>query len=285
MQILGLKILSCLGAIAIWCWACQGAIAGGLSDSPFAEAKAAPTEGLRQRITQYPDWHQPQFEQHQGELTYPEWFQGRWVATSTLLEQLAPLAPALMTPGFEGNRQYINRPIEFTVQFIPNDANLAPKVSLLNLPQLNAGRSKPQIVADRSFNGLNIAAAYLGTTNVKSVKVDPQNPTRQITQLTHDRQLVSFVTGFDRELPNPNNFIAAEISQQVFRGSATIYLNTVETTTSYHFSPLPTPKITATQISAIYLSPQDPDYFRARDLPVALYKYKLDLAQDQEVKT
>jgi hypothetical protein len=292
-RILGLKILSCLGAIAIWWWGCQGAIAERLSDAYLAEVKAtptttlstsAPTARLRHRIERYPDWHQPQFKQHQGELTYPEWFEGRWVATSTLLEQIAPLAPALMTPGFDGNRKYIERPIEFTVQFIPNDANLVPKVSLFSLPQLKTRTSKPQIVADRSFNGFNIAAAYLGAANVKSVKVDPHNPTKQITQLTQDRQLVSFVTGFDRELPNPNHFLGAEISQQVFRGNTTIYLNTVETITSYHFSPLPTPKITATQISAIYLSPQDPDYFRARDLPVALYKYKLDLVRDRKIE-
>jgi hypothetical protein len=266
MKILGLKILSCVGAIVIWWWGCQGAIAGILSD----------------RIRQYPDWHQPQFRQHQGELTYPDWFQGQWMVTSTLIEQIAPLAPDLITPGFEDNRKYLDRPIEFMVQFIPNSANLIPKVSLLNLPQLQAGKIEPQIVANRSFNGLNIAAAYLGIANIKSVKVDPQNPTKQITQLTHDRQLVSFVTGFDRELYNPNHFLATELSQQVFRGKDTIYLNTVETTTSYQFAPVPMPKITATQISAIYLSPQDPDYFRSRDQPVALYKYRLNLVRDRD---
>jgi hypothetical protein len=279
MKILGLKFLSCLGAIVFWYWGCPGAIAARLSDAPFASATAVPIQRLDRRIAKYPDWHQLQLEQHQGELTYPEWFQGRWVATSTLIEQIAPLAPALMTPGFEGNCQYLDRPIEFMVRFKPNDANLVPKVSPLQLPQLQISKSKPQIVADRSFNGFNIAAAYLGADNIKSVTVDPRNPTKQITQLAHDRQLVSFVTGFERELPTLDRFLAAEVSQQVFRGSATIYLNTVETTTSYHFSPLPTPKITATQISAIYLSPQDPDYFRARDLPVALYKYKLDLVR------
>ena len=58
-------------------------------------------------------------------------------------------------------------------------------------------------------------------------------------------------------------------------------VNTVETTTSYQFLATPTPTITATQISAIYLSPQDPDYFRTLgklgNRPVAIYKYRLDL--------
>ena len=253
-------------AIAIWCGSIQTSLAGELSD----------------RLARYPDWNaQSKVALHEGELSYPEWFRGRWMATSTLLEQVAPLAPEIVTPGFESNRQYIDKPIEFTVQFIQTAPKQNLKSSLLNLPRLKSNLPTPKIVADRAFNGLNIATAYLGAANVKSVKIDPQNPTKQITQLTQDRQLEAFVTGFDREVPHPNRFISTEISQQVFRTTATIYLNTVETTTSYQFSATPTPKITATQISAIYLSPQDPDYFRSLgkqgDRPVALYKYRLEL--------
>ncbi|MEW5859950.1 MAG: DUF6816 family protein, partial [Cyanobacteriota bacterium] len=35
--------------------------------------------------------------------------------------------------------------------------------------------------------------------------------------------------------------------------------------------------IEADQVTAIYLSPQDPDYFKAIDRPVALYRYRLQL--------
>lgn len=249
-------------AIALWWYSSVSVLAGILSD----------------RIDRYPNWdRQIQVSQHEGELTYPEWFRGRWIATSTLLEQIAPLAPGIVTPGFESNRQYIDRPIEFTVQFVPTNLTKVVKFSPLNLPRLKSSLPASQIVADRAFNGLKIATAYLGAANVKSVKIDPQNPTKQITQLTQDRQLEAFVTGFDREIPAPDRFISTELSQQVFRTTATIYLNTVETTTSYQFSTTPTPKITATQISAIYLSPQDPDYFRSRDRAVAIYKYQLNL--------
>lgn len=262
-----LHILSLIGAIAIWYSGCQGATAGGLSD----------------RIAQYPNWHQVQFSQRQGELAYPEWFRGEWMATSTLIEQLAPLAPEVVTPGFEGNRRYLDQPISFTVRF--TDAKLSSKVSLLNLPQLRANSPRPSIVPDREFNGMSISTAYLGKSVVKSVKIDPQNPTRQITQLAQDRQLVSFVTGFEQELPHPNNFIATEVAQQVFHGNSDIYLNIVETTSNYQFFSTPTHQITATQITAIYLSPQDPDYFRALDpgnRPVALYKYHLDLVPNSD---
>jgi hypothetical protein len=256
------KILTGICAIVI-CWSSSPTtLAGGLSD----------------RLAQYPNWDtRSVLGRSEGELTYPEWFRGTWIATSTEIAQIAPLAPEIVTPGFESNRQYIDKPIEFTVRFVPTDPTKSVKFAPLNLPRLKSNLPTPQIVADRAFNGLNIAAAYLGTANVKSVKIDPQNPTKQITQLTQDRQLETFVTGFDREIPTLDRFIATEVSQQVFRTRETIYLNTVETTTSYQFAATPTTQITATQISAIYLSPQDPDYFRSRGRAVALYKYRLNL--------
>jgi hypothetical protein len=273
MKILVFKVLVWIGLIAVWLWGSPESIAGVLSD----------------RIDQYPNWDsQPQLTQHQGELTYPDWFKGKWLVTSTLLEQIAPLAPKLVTPGFESNRKYINQPIEFTVQFVPTNPSQTNQISPLNLPKLKSSLPNSKIIADREFNGLNIATAYLGVANIKSVKIDPQNPTKQVTQLTQDRQLEAFVTGFDSDYrslqqksSNLEHFIATELSQQIFRTNSTIYLNTVETTTSYQFSATPTPIITATQISAIYLSPQDPDYFRTisnlKNSPVALYKYRLNL--------
>jgi hypothetical protein len=256
------KILTCVWTIAIYLTTAQNAIASTLSE----------------KIAAYPQWgSQIQASQHQGELTYPEWFRGRWAATSTLLEQFAPLAPEIVTPGFENNRQYLNQPVKFTVQFIPNYPTQPTKFLSLNLPQLKSSLPIPKIIADRAFNGLNIATAYLGTANVMSVNIDPQNPTKQITQLTEDRQLETFVTGFDSERPSSDRFLATELSQQIFRTSSTIYLNTVETATSYQLSSTPTPTITATQISAIYLSPQDPAYFRTFGQAVAVYKYQLDL--------
>ncbi len=260
------RVLVFICAIAVCLSTSHSALAGNLSD----------------RIDRFPNWDgAAQVINHEGELTYPEWFRGQWVATSTLLEQVAPLAPDVITPGFENNRQYIDKPIKFTVQFVPNNPEKAAKFLPLNLPRLKSNLPAPQIVADRAFNGLNIATAYLGAENVTSVKIDPNNSTKQITQLTQDRELEAFVTGFDRETTQPNQFIATELSQQIFRTSSTIYLNTVETTTSYQFAPTPTPSITATQISAIYLSPKDPNYFRTisklQSRPVALYKYQLKL--------
>jgi hypothetical protein len=125
---------------------------------------------------------------------------------------------------------------------------------------------------------MNLARAYLGDSAVKAVKVDPQDPNRQVTLLRGDRQLESTVTGRAVEAPNPDTFITSEVFQQVFRGTAQPYFNRVENTTAYYrqlASPNQSSTFAADQVTAIYLSPQDPDYFQAQDTPVALYRYHL----------
>jgi hypothetical protein len=202
-------------------------------------------------------------------LVYPDWFAGTWQMTSTLVEMIAPLAPEIVTPGFEGNRQFLQQPITNPIRFIP--------------AQVEGGRflgrilkTQTKIVADRAFNGLNLARAYLGEDGVVSVTVDPDNPNRQITFLKGNQQLMSTVTGRAIEAPTDQDFVTTEVFQQFFGGNRpTVYLNEVENTTAYHFDPNHDPKLTATQITAIYLSPQDPHYFKALNHPVALYRYQL----------
>ncbi|MBD1855115.1 MULTISPECIES: DUF6816 family protein [Leptolyngbya] len=210
---------------------------------------------LSDRVSAYPDWHnKPPVSQATGDLIYPDWIAGTWHVKSTLIDLVAPLAPKIVTPGFESNRQYVNQPIEFDVRFKPNPT---------------------QVIADRAFNGLNIARAYLGDRAVLSVKVDPNSPNKQITVLRDDRILTSTITGRAIETPDPKQFITSEIFQQVFRSTSQPYLNQVETTTAYQFVD---GKIGADQITAIYLSPQDPDYFNAGNTPVALYRYRLEFS-------
>ncbi|NET09946.1 MAG: hypothetical protein F6K16_35640, partial [Symploca sp. SIO2B6] len=90
---------------------------------------------------------------------------------------------------------------------------------------------------------------------------------------------ISTVTRRATEAPTANDFLTTELFQQFFRGERpSVYLNQVENTTAYHYSRDGAgehPTMTADQITAIYLSPQDPDYFKAGDAPVALYRYHL----------
>jgi hypothetical protein len=229
---------------------------------------------LSERLANFPQWEKlSDVKAAKGDLAYPEWMAGDWQVTSTLVDLVAPLAPNIVTPGFASNRRQLNQPVSFLVRFIPEK----PAVSGVKiLSQIN--KKTPNLVADRAFNSLNLARAYLGDKAVLSVKVDPQSPNRQITLLRGERQLVSIVTARATETTPDGQFITTEIFQQLFKGGATPYLNSVESTTAYHQLSTSSPRIEADQVTAVYLSPQDPDYFTADSRPVALYRYRLEFA-------
>lgn len=215
---------------------------------------AAQAGQLGDRLASFPHWQKLTVQAASGDLIYPNWMAGTWNVTSTLVDLAAPLAPDVVTPGFESNRRRMNVPVSFTVRFVWDSQDL---------------------VADRAFNGLNLARAYLGNS-VMAVKTDPTSPNKQITLLKSDRTLVSLVTGRATEsLPN-NKFITTEVFQQLFKGGSQPYFNEVESTTAYQY--LPNLAIEADQVTAVYLSPQDPDYFKANSQPVALYRYCLEFA-------
>ncbi|MCS6791565.1 MAG: hypothetical protein N3E45_02765 [Oscillatoriaceae bacterium SKW80] len=237
---------------------------------------------LTERIANFPRWQGlPPVAVAKGDLIYPGWMAGDWEVTSTLVELVAPLAPELVTPGFESNRKYLNQPVRFRIRFIKKKAVQVASAGgavFLKLKRDKISEDKPLVVADRSFNGLNIARSYLGESAVIAVKVDPDNPNRQITLLPEERQLVSTVTLRGSETPKPNLFLATEVIQQEFRSRAGIYFNQVETTTAYQYAPGSAVPIHASQMTAVYLSPQEPAYFKALGRPVALYRYELDFS-------
>jgi hypothetical protein len=235
----------------------------------FFIAENAIASSLVDRLEKFPQWNdKPLVRVAEEDLIYPDWFAGQWQVTSTAIEQVAPLAPKIVTPGFENNRKYLNKPVRFQVRF---QKNYSPKPTKLLTSSAIAG--KLPVVADRAFNGLKIARAYFGDEGVISVKIDPKNFNKQITVLKSGDRLISTVTGRNSEQPARNHFFSTEITQQLFRNRSGIYLNEVETTTVYQL--LDSGNIEANQVTAIYLSPQDPDYFSAGDRPVALYKYHL----------
>jgi hypothetical protein len=262
----------------------------------LALSSTAWAESLQTRVQAFPHWSNlPTVQPAQGDLVYPDWFRGTWQVESTLVDLEAPLAPHVITPGFEGNRRYLHQPLTFQVRFLP--PQLVPGRSSRSfwrswqqtwqgwLPEFSPKQA--EIVADRAFNGFNIAQAYLGNTDsetasqVESVVVDQNNPNRQVTTFRQDSQtlqLVTIVTDRARETPadDRSQFLTTEISQQFFRSRPQIYLNRVETTTAYQFDP-DRQRIEAEQFTAVYLSPEDPQYFQALDQPVALYHYHLNL--------
>jgi hypothetical protein len=261
IKIHNLLLAICYSLLITYCSFTQNAIAGSLTN----------------RLEQYPQWQsKPPVKVAQGDLYYPEWIAGTWQVESTLTEQIAPLSPEIVTPGFKDNQRYLDRPIKFLVRF-GAEYFRAEKKSFF--PQITYKNQPNPIVADRVFNGEHIAAAYLGANNVFKVKIAPDNPNQQITLLKGDRQLISTVTGRATETPTTDRFITTEVTKQLFRSPERIYLNEVETTSDYQL--IAPGKISAQQITAIYLSPQDPDYFNASDRPVAIYRYQLKLKSEE----
>ncbi len=241
---------------------------------------------LADRLSAFPNWnHKPMVQAAKEDLYYPEWMEGEWDVTSTLVDQVAPLAPKITTPGFKNSSESLNQSIQFQVRF--KRVELLPKLQIFPLslffPQRgsdseNYDKISLKIVGDRAFNSFNIGKATLGEKGILSVKIDPTNPHRQMTALPGNVELVSTVTGRSSETPSEDRFIATEISQQLFESSAQIYLNEVETTTAYQVES-EVGSIVADQVTAVYLSPKDPNFFKASGHPVALYRYQLKLVK------
>jgi hypothetical protein len=227
---------------------------------------------LAEHLAKFPQWEKlTSVKPAEGDLVYPEWIAGKWKVTSTLVDLAAPLAPDIVTPGFEGNRSQLNQPISFLVKFV----KVKPISSGLKI--LDKFKNQASIlVADREFNSLNLTRAYLGDEAVLSSKVDPKSPNRQITFLRGERQLISIITARATETTAEDQFMTTEVFQQLFKGGSRPYFNSVESTTAYQKLSTSSPNITADQVTAVYLSPQDPDYFTAGSRPVALYRYRLE---------
>jgi len=228
---------------------------------------------LAQRMASFPHWEgKPDLAAVNGDLVYPDWLAGNWTMTSTLTEMVAPLAPDVTTPGFEGNRQFLNQPVRCAVRFLPSTALKGNHpLPLLAFPTRSL--VKAEIVSDRAFNGLSLAKAYLGD-RVFRVWTDARDNNRLITKFRDNRKLFSTTIGRAIEQPDANHFIATELYQQFFQVPDRPYKNQVETTTEYQLNSNGT--IAADQLTAVYLNPPHPKAFVAGDRPVALYRYRLN---------
>lgn len=251
-------------------WACVVAIGLGWP----AIAQAGP---LADRVAAFPYWtSKPPTKLAAGDLHYPDWLAGEWQVTSTLLELSAPFAPEIVTPGFESNRSLLGQPVTFAVRFQPQA--IAPALSAFPL-RTRQSAAKAPIVADRAFNGLNIATAYLGREAIVGVVADPGNPNEQRLKLTTQRELVTTVTDRASETPIDQRFVATEVIVQSFQGGSTtgraVYANAVETTTDYRL--IQPGEVLADQFTAVFLAPRDRYASVTRDRPVALYHYRLNL--------
>jgi hypothetical protein len=228
---------------------------------------------LQSRLAQFPNWRSPPILQPaKGDLYYPDWMAGNWQVTSTLTDLAAPLAPAVITPGFETSQKLLEQPVTFSVRFEPAIAALPPRSPF---PVGTVRTDSPKIVADRAYNGMSLATALLGQDVVQSIEVDPRSPNRQLARFKSGQRLVTQISDRGVETPSNTEFISSELYQQIFRSETQLYLNQVENTIAYRWISTEPEHIEADQVTAIYLSPQDPDYFKAKAQPVTLYRYRL----------
>jgi hypothetical protein len=247
-----------------------------------AVAHAGP---LQTRLEQFPDWRLPPILQPaQGDLYYPDWMAGKWQVTSTLIDLAAPLAPAIASPGFDASQKRLQQPVTFPVQFAPAQWSAAP----LPVPRspFPVGAVTPKtlgIVADRVYNGMSLAEATLGKQSLQSIRIDPKSPNRQVALFENGQRLTTEISDRGFETPSKRKFVSSELYLQTFRSETQIYFNRVENTTAYQLASLDPPHVEADQVTAIYLSPQDPDYFKAKNHPVALYRYHLEFHRWDDV--
>jgi hypothetical protein len=245
------KILLVIGAISILFW-----------------TNPAQAGTLAERLDAFPTWPAAQQLQTTGELTYPQWLAGEWVVTSTLVDRIAPLAPQIVPPSFQRSQSELDRPTTFRVRFGSTTTNVSAGISV------NQKSSSSKILIDRVFNIEQIANTYLGANAIQKIRSFQTPEVVQVTELRDGTILTAKVTGYRSETPIADRFIATEIQQQLIAGQRST-ANTIETLTSYHR--LDPQNIQADQITATYLSPQDPSYFQAAGQPVILYRYQLTL--------
>ncbi len=236
----------------------------------------ASAESLSERLKTYPNWQNfPTLNHHQGEINYPNGFEGTWQVISILVEQIAPFAPTLVTPSFEGNRRYLEKPLNFKVKFQLQSVIPSYSWAIPSLFKVSAA-----IIADRRYNAEQITRAYLGESGILAVKLTQKPSPRLVTIFPQQRRLISTVISYDQRLTETDHFLTSELTHQQFEDKNNRYFNQVETTTDYRLiSPT---KIEAQQITAIYLSPQDPNYFSVQNRPVALYRYQLSLIKKDQ---
>jgi hypothetical protein len=261
------KILLIIGAIAILFW-----------------TNPAQAGTLAERLAAFPTWPNAQQLQTTGELTYPQWLAGEWAVTSTLVDRIAPLAPQIVPPSFQRSQSELDRPTTFRVRFGSTTTNVSAGISV------NQKSPPSKILIDRVFNIEQIANTYLGANAIQKIRSFQTPEVVQVTELRDGTILTAKVTGYRSETPfdrlpatgsgrrkaapDPDRFIATEIQQQLIAGQRST-ANTIETLTSYHR--LDPEHIQADQITATYLSPQDPSYFQAAGQPIILYRYQLTL--------
>lgn len=148
------------------------------------------------------------------DVVYPEWFLGRWSATSELKSVIAPAGVDLFSPGRNGTDALQRARAEIG----PQDAL---KYDVQWRRQANK-QDQVEVVVDRGYNVASISRASMGVKAVQEVKED--GPDHLTTYLTPKGAPPGLVYAADLRVvarrtdpPNParpNLFVCAETTRQ-----------------------------------------------------------------------
>ena len=116
-------------------------------------------------------------------------------------------------------------------------------------------RNDGAVVGERAGNAMAIGAAVLGDALLE-VEDDPSNPNRQLARFSDERQLDTRITGRLSEQPSEGEFLADELSLQLFKQAGLPPRSSrIETLSRYEL--LSPDQISGEQWQASYGSPED----------------------------
>ena len=156
----------------------------------------------------------PLYGLESADVVYPDWFLGKWMATSTQVSVIAPAGVELFAPGRNGTEALRRARAEDGPQY-------ALKYDVRWRRQSNQ-QDQTEVVVDRGYNVASISRASMGAKAVQEVKEDGAN--HLTTYLTPSGAPAGLVYAADLRVvsrrtdpPNsarPNLFVCAETTRQ-----------------------------------------------------------------------
>ncbi|KAG7671449.1 hypothetical protein NADE_000913 [Nannochloris sp. 'desiccata'] len=229
-------------------------------------------------------------------IYYPRWLFGQWNVTSTFTSVATPLKKYVP----EGFLQQANAPSEdggvgSTYNYALRFYSTLPDTFSNNARfMLGLGYPEDAIIADKAFNTKQTSDAFLGYTGaVASVEFDPRDaPLRQTVELSRlgpdmvplpPRRIELYVNALKSEQPggvegDGKIFVTSELARQVLVAVRDVQVTDYEVINEYRL--IAPGKIEGRQRSLLYLTPQDPNYFRAGNKAVTMYDYAFTMTRE-----
>jgi hypothetical protein len=222
-------------------------------------------------------------------IFYPDWTFGEWNVRSKLKGVLTPLGKEYVPPGFLAAMESSGSDASeysYKLRFYKT----LPDTLENNLRfGLGLGQPRGAVIADKSFNTMQMTDAFLGYSGaVSSVEYDVRNsPLRQTVTLSTlgpdlaplpPRRLELFVNALSSEKEGETIFRTSELARQVFITVNNVQVSDYEVLNEFKL--VKDGYITGRQRSFLYLQPQDPLFFKSSGKAVCVYDYGFTMARE-----